>query len=84
MSRYYIKTGYHYWIVVDRKTGKNMNSYNARTYGGDRSARQAAQDACTKLNAAEDAPVPTAQLHGTLSQRDQIIERECSKLYRKA
>ena len=79
--RYYVKTGYHYWIVVDREAGRNVGSYNARRYGGDRSAREAARTACAKLNAAHEG-APTAQLHATPSKREQTIERECAKLTR--
>ena len=51
MQRFYVKTGYHYWIVVDRAAGKNVGSFSARRRG-DNAARKAARDYCEQMNRA--------------------------------
>lgn len=58
-GRYYVKTGYHYWEVIDRATERAVTSVSARGKG-DKRARSEARETCDTLNARHNALVSGA------------------------
>lgn len=51
MPRYFIKTSYHVWTIIDRETYNPVYSIGARGIG-DAEARRQARAECDRLNAA--------------------------------
>jgi hypothetical protein len=47
--RYFVKTSYHVWTVMDRRTYSSVQSIGARGIG-DNEARKRARDLCNELN----------------------------------
>lgn len=49
--RYGIHTSYHVWTVIDREGSRAVEHFGARSYGGDKPAREAARARRDELNA---------------------------------